>query len=339
MNAMRFFRLRFSGGLHVESRGSGEPGAAEETVASDTLSAALCVAWDQLFAGTEPEFFLDPPFRVSTAFPFVEDTFLFPAPAWWYWTEEDPRERKRLKKIRWLSQDLFKKVLDGRTLKAVDVEAFTSHIGGVPKEEAGLAAEAGARPPWAMGEQQRVSVDRLSAPREGGLFWFERLVFSPDAGLWCLVEADEERYPAIRAVFDYLGDTGIGADRNCGMGHFHVVEEGDFPRLGLSEAEGWLTLSLFNPGSGDDIDALRTGAYGLSTRAGWISGLTLGRPPVKAFTEGSWFANRPKGRVLEMFDAKESAELGLRHPVMRDLRAVSVPCRQPAWLKEKTHEA
>jgi len=333
---MQVYRMKFLSALHIDSRGSGEPDVAEEFIHSDTLSAALCLGWAALHPDVDDRFFLDPPFRVSSAFPYVGRTLLFPVPVWPIWEGLDVEERKRVKKIRWLSQGLLAQVLAGRMLSLSGIEELP---GGVAVGKAEFKADTGFAKgrPWAMGEMQRVSVDRLGIPRQGGLFFFGLQYFAPFSGLFFLAEASQKDRQNLRAAMDYLGDTGIGADRNCGLGHFRVDSD---EKVRIDEAPGaggWYTLSLFNPSTTEDLEDLTAScAYGLTTRSGWITESTVGRPPVRAFTEGSYFGERPVGRVAPLIDEKtrERFHLPISHAVLRDFRALCLPCVRPACLKE-----
>jgi len=325
---MRVFKLQFYSALHVDSKGSGEPEVAEEFIHSDTLSAALCLAWNSLYPETGDDFFLSPPFRLSSAFPYIKDILLFPTPAWNFWKETDPLERKKLKKIQWLSKGLLECVLNGHPLSLSETKIISSVI-AISQEEGDANPEALKSPPWIITERQRVAVDRLGIPGEGGLFFFALQFFAPEAGLYFMVDIEDQELPKFRAALAYLGDTGIGADRNSGLGHFAVLKETEFQMKLPSDSNAWFTLSLFNPGLEDDIEELaEESAYRLLIRTGWISGTTVGRPPIKVFGEGSRFSRRPVGRVVPMLpdEVKDKYGLPITHSAARDLRATALPC-------------
>ncbi|MBW1982611.1 MAG: type III-A CRISPR-associated RAMP protein Csm4 [Deltaproteobacteria bacterium] len=335
---MRVFRLKFHSALHVDSKGSGEPEVAEEFIHSDTVSAALCLAWSSLYRDTQDEFFLNPPFRVSSAFPYIGDILLFPAPAWNCWKEDDPVKRKETKKVRWISRELFELVLSGHSLDFSQAAVITNNV-AVSRAEAEANPELRKVSLWAIIERQRVSVDRLGIPGEGGLFSFALQFFSQASGLYILADVPDEQRARFRSALGYLGDCGIGADRNSGLGHFKVVDETEFSISLPARAEAWITLSLFNPGPDNDILTMtRQAAYGLLTRSGWISGTTIGRPPIRVFVEGSCFSEKPVGRVVPMLsaDVREKYGLQIDHCAARDFRSISLPCVKPAYLEENS---
>lgn len=333
---MRYYKLSFHSALHVDSRGSGEPETAEEFIRSDTLSGALCLSWSTIFGETNPEFFMDPPFRVSSAFPFIGDFLFYPAPAWRIWAGDlVGADRKRFKSVRWLSQGVFDRLLDGQEITSGEIDILPGGA-ALTFEEFETAPELKEARAWAMSERQRVSVDRLGVG-DGGLFFFALQFFAPSAGLWFVAGMDEAEAGRFRGALDFLGDTGIGADRNSGLGHFRVAEDEVYSPPAGRNRNGYTTLSLFNPGSKEDLDRLlNPSAYRLTTRSGWITGATIGRPPIRVFAEGSYFSVKPKGRVVEMLNqsVRERFELPIDHGAPRDFRAVFLPCAEPPCLKE-----
>lgn len=335
---MRFYRLRFPSALHVDSRGSGAPESIDEHLRSDTLSAALCLAWSAIFE-KDKGVFLKPPFLVSSAFPYIDDIFLFPVPAWPIWEDASLALRKQVKSIHWLSEDLFRQLLDGRRLYFRQCVLLPGGL-AVSEEEAACRPALKGRQVFSLTERQRVLVDRFGVAPDGGLFFFALQFFDHGAGLYFLADGAPSVLPKLRAALTFLGDSGLGADRNSGLGHFTILDEGEI-NLGMSAGDGgWMTLSLFNPGADDSIEDLTERcAYKLTTRSGWISGSTMGRAPVRVFGEGAFFASRPKGRILPTLPTGVQATLGIDigHEAPRDFRALAVPCAMPQWFKEQDH--
>ncbi len=344
---MQAYKLKFHSALHVDSKGSGEPADADGFIRSDTLSAALCIAWSTIFRDTGPDFFENPPFTVGSAFPYTGDILMFPAPAWPVWNVEDDALRKRLKAVEWISLELFEQVASGDALDFQSIR-FVSGSVAVSEQEANKYPDLCKQPPWAHTERQRVSMDRMGMQNEGGLFFFALQFFAPHAGLYFLANMAPEIRPGFRAALDYLGDTGIGADRNSGLGHFKADDGTDFPIERFKSRDGWITLSLFNPKPSETAVFKEKCAYGLTTRSGWIVNTTIGRPPIRAFTEGSYFSKKPEGRVVPMINEKVRTSIdqktggkysgSLNHSAPRDFRAVCLPCAEPEALKEVNHD-
>ncbi|MFP4585926.1 MAG: type III-A CRISPR-associated RAMP protein Csm4 [Desulfococcaceae bacterium] len=326
---MRYYKLQFASAIHVDSRGSGSPEVADEFVHSDTLSAALCLSRATVFGDWSDEFFLDPPFRVGSAFPYMGDHLLFPVPAWPIWEDMDPAERKRFKKVRWLSGPVLERVLAGKILKKDEVAILPGGIAFSSEED---TAGWENRPPWVLTERQRVRVDRLGVG-DSEPFFFALQFFSPECGLWFPASVPNET--EFRAALDFLSDSGLGADRSSGLGHFKVSSEGELALKTPKKDHGFFLLSLFNPAT-EEIPALKEkAAYGLTTRSGWISGVPIGRPPVRALTEGSFLPKKPKGRVVETLkEIKSRLPNPPAHNAPRDFRAVWFPCAKPPFLRE-----
>jgi CRISPR-associated protein Csm4 len=337
---MRVYKLKFFSALHVDSKGSSEPEVADEFIRSDTLSAAMALAWSGLFPEDgSPDFFLEPPFQISSAFPYIGNVLLFPIPIWRVWKQAPIGKRKAIKEIRWISRDLFEKVLAGNEL---DYNTGMQLPGGVALSEKEMNANPNLKKyqGWAKSERQRVAVDRLGIPNDGagGLFFFALQFFAPDSGLYLIANMDASKLNRFRASLSFLGDTGIGADRSSGLGHFSIRDESDLQMTLPSKSDGSVTLSLFNPGSDDNLKSLiKSALYGLTTRSGWIVNSTLGRPPIRVFTEGSYFSGKPKGRVVEMLptNIRKKNKLPLDHSAPRDFRTLFFPCIQPPYLEEK----
>ncbi len=337
---MKCFKLSFPSGLHVESRGSGEPDQCDDFVHSDTLSAALCIAWATLHGRQDAYFFLDPPFTVSSAFPYIGTVLFFPLPVWDIWQELDDNKffrRKELKKVRWLSMDLLESVLTGRKIDFNEVSIIADGLACSKSEEKTLHSRfpTGSRKPWKIVERQRIMVDRLGLRQDGGLFFFAQQFFAPDSGLFFLVDCQEEKLDDFRAALRFLGDSGLGGDRNSGVGHCQVKAEENFiiKKAKTAKKKGWLTISLLNPGE-EEADIADHAVYNLTRRSGWINNSTLGRPPIQTFSEGSFFRQRPRGRVVEMISGQIRKELGLPHSAPRDFRCLMLPCIEPAVVEE-----
>src|SRR5829696_2567571 len=103
-------KLRMRAPLHVGSSTLGEENT-HDYVPSDTLFSALCHAYLELYGrealeGLLARFDEEPPFLISSAFPFFEDTLFTPFPRIAPGLQFEGEERgakKRLKEVPWLS--------------------------------------------------------------------------------------------------------------------------------------------------------------------------------------------------------------------------------------------
>ena len=329
------YQLTFLSALHVDSKGSGAPETVQEFVHSDTLSAALCLAWRDVFGADDGTLFKKPPFLVSSAFPYIRDVLFFPIPVWDIWKGVDIGRRKAVKAVKWLSRSLLEDVLHGKQLD-IDTVVILPRGLAMTEEEfrrcgIGLMYQA-----WHVGERQRVHVDRLGQQAQGGLFFFALQFFAADAGLYFLVEMDSALRHKFDSALEYLGDTGLGADRSSGLGHFHIRKKQTVSLRLPETTEHYLSLSLYNPSLNENLEVLfKDGAYTLLNRSGWVHRSTIGRPPIRVMGEGSLFSAKPLGWVVEMLpqDVRQRFQLELGHAALRDYRCLSLPCTKPKALE------
>ena len=73
------YKLKFHSGFHVDSFGNNFYSKSQKFIHSDTLSSAILSLWarQKPESGTEA-FIEDPPFLLSSAFPFFEKTLFLP---------------------------------------------------------------------------------------------------------------------------------------------------------------------------------------------------------------------------------------------------------------------
>ena len=311
------YRLRFKAPFHVDSRGNDSYECAETFIRSDTLSAAMLSIWALLEPGGIAGRAKTPPFRLSSAFPFVGDILFLPRPVDSLAVSLDParlRDNKKLKKIQWLSVGLWKAVAAGFKLddaQAINVLGTLATLKTeiVPYEK-----------PWAVEERPRLAMDRATnSHAEELLFHFSRVWLHPMAGLYFLASFDNGQAQAnFEAALSLLSDEGIGADRSNGNGWFAFER---FTSLGLKEANTGksMALSLVNPDPADCRHGWLDGAaYKLVSRGGWVGGTGLRKRRLRMFAEGSVFQGPLQGRVVDV--TPDDAP----HPVYRDGRGFFV---------------
>jgi CRISPR-associated protein Csm4 len=114
---------------------------------------------------------------------------------------------------------------------------------------------------------QHNHIDRASgSAAEGLLFYTQETFFDDGVGLWFLVRAEQKDMddlilPALR----YLSDTGLGADRTTGKGHFNfeITEAPQAAAVG-DKADGWVSLSRYLPAEDEWKAEDRPLAYNLA---------------------------------------------------------------------------
>lgn len=334
MDAM-MYHLEARAPFHFGLRGVG----IEATAAygpSDTLFSALCHVVRQQFGMATLQEFLrgysspDPPLLLSSAFPYVlargeeevegwkQPAALAPGQAVRFFPRplepppgvpDDPKERKTVKKIAWVSEGIFRAWVGGESLEP---HYRQDHL--VQGERVWLTAEeltqvAGWRDEetdairlWAVGDVPRVTVDRrasTSAVYQAGRVWFP-----PGGGLWLLMRWREDWQQRGELALRVLGDAGLGGERSAGHGLF--CPHGPHPMSGLPDptpGERFVTLSLYYPSEVELADVLKGDgiSYRFQMRRGWMAspddgrdasgnpvrGQALRRKAVRMFAEGS----------------------------------------------------
>ncbi len=327
---MDCYRLSFRGPFHVDGRGVGFYESSEPFIRSDTLSAALLSTWSLLNPTNAELRATAPPFRVSSCFPYWRDRFFLPRPAASFalrLPETRLGEHKALKKIQWLTPELWKQAVVAAerwqpplTIDPAKKMAVWQGVLALPIEQAKDLPER----LWAEEERPRLAMERISnSPVEGALFHFGRVYFQEEGGLYFLVHFDDPNCRSdFEAALSLLGDQGLGADRTNGGGCFTWMQV-ETPRLPPLSNGPAISLSLVNPALEDcQNDWLQNAKYNLINRGGWIAYSGLRRKRVRMFTEGSEFARPLRGRVVDV--TPDLPDHPLPHRVFRDGRGFFV---------------
>lgn len=102
---------------------------------------------------------------------------------------------------------------------------------------------------------QHNHIDRLTGTTvEGMLFYQNEMFFQEGAGLWAFLRADRTMLDTyIRPALRYLSDTGLGANRTSGKGHFFISFEPLTSLPDVSNTNGTLMLSRYLPGKNEPL--------------------------------------------------------------------------------------
>ncbi len=343
----------------------------QESFSSDSLFAALVSVYSELYDNVreflEPFEQGQPPFLISSTFPYVGDLPLFPMPMLRLNIKTETGQRKRVKKIRYISPRIFWDVLNAENLTnqfGHDGPEYALQDGAVwlSEEELGLLpaymknkAKQVYRESkiWANGTVPRVALDRMTNASQ--VYQVGRTVFADECGLWVLAYVSNDEMAAfLNVLLSELGTRGIGGERSSGYGAFDVQEFSPdvLPNLLNLQAdtEYGLTLSRYYPRFEEIEAGVLYGehtAYTLVNVGGWMYSYGVAsqrRRRVRMIEVGS-VLNGSKTHILgqlvdvrPMYENNERLIEGIEHPVYRSGLALTVGVPQ-IWKDEHDAEA
>jgi CRISPR-associated protein Csm4 len=325
-------------GFHFGQHGLGQ----EETLLtmpSDSLFAAL-VARLAVRQGKEAveRFmapFLDdnPPFVLTSTFPFAGEVRFFPVPAKLFGAGEGEQvHSKDLKKVKFISEGVFRKVLEGKSLSGLypEAEKLQKKQVLVVKEERtslpkGMLEREG--PIWSVERRPRVTVDRKK--QTSSIYFTGRVAYAKGCGLWFGVrwlKEDATLKELFTSLLKDLGEVGLGAERSTGFGVCQIEpgEKLELPEACAETCDLWISLSRYLPCQ-DEMAALQhsQAVFVLRNVGGWVdSPLRRGqrRRAVNLLTEGSVFGELKRavpGQVVDVRPRYPTNHDPLGHAVYR----------------------
>ncbi len=329
----------------------GEHGIGQEesrpTLPSDSLYAAILARLALLRSNESVEGWVGtaenpkaPPFLLTSTFPYAGSVRFFPVPLASLRCEPPKGARhKDLKKVRFVSEKIYWRLLQGETLADVFGDATHLHGGSVwvlkdeedalpiQKDRQGKMLAVKKRRFWAVAKRPRVAVGRIV--NNSNLFHVGAVHFAEDCGLWFGVQwltQDESTHALFAALLHDLGYAGLGAERSSGYGQA-VIEKGDVLELPDLNGGMWTTLSRYLPAE-DETTALQTGAaaYQVVRVGGWMDQHNLRRRAATLLAEGAVLGPLDKPAPWgSAADVKPlTAEDAPEHPVWRLGWAVAV---------------
>lgn len=316
------YLLTFRGGLRAGTRGAG-PADTGLPLPSDTLFSALVDARRRSGAAVDawlvPFLSGDPPFLLTSAFPYAGQALFFPMPAGaarMFSAAALSARGKEIDRIAFLSLGLLKKALSGETM---DAWLFPEDETEEPAQ--GVALQGGAlwlladevpllpepfrlragrrralrfKTAWASTQVPRVTVDRAGG-LASTLSHSGRISFAPGCGLWFGVSWRTKPAPA-RADFERLllliSEDGLGGDRGVGLGAFDFTQAAPVSLPDPGARRPAYLLSRYHPREAE-LPAALAGpgtAYHLDAVEGWLrspDGPAQRRKRVHLVREGS----------------------------------------------------
>lgn len=319
MGELKIVKLRFRGPLHL---GSDVPGIGIEdslSIAhSDTLFSCLINAYAELRSGDPnavdnllaPFHKGNPPFRISSAFPFQEREndirYYLPKPMVDPLAFYDPRSGQSARKN-------YGKLI--RNLSLIRIEKFKAYwlSEGTETRMTRKDLEDASQEirnfyvPTIRPQHIRDRLTDATSIYHTGLVYF-----APNSGLYFLIEINDPSilsWDEFRAVLDLAGTNGLGGRRNHGNGAFDVTDntietlDETWQDMFNQEQNGSVNLSLYLP-EPQALKSLSPIAYQLLQRRGWsyssVTPTQTKRKTVTMFSEGSVFQSEPKGALADV---------------------------------------
>lgn len=326
MAQFRTYCLRFKGALHLSDVRE-DYGNTELQLHSDTLQAALLAALAAI--GQVPADGILP-FSVSSMFPFYQDAqgethYFFPKPFLRFNVKTDiPGLAKKLKKVRWVDQSYYEKIIQGQPLTDFGVSGMEDFQGDF------LHRQPIVSPLYHTQTLPRVKVPRHyqhpnAEDNNTEIFYMQVIRFRQDAGFYFMADGSDDGLALLERGLRVLEDEGFGTDRYVGNGHFEW-ETGNISVQTDTDGTYITNLSLFCPEHKAQLISLiddKT-SYELLKRGGWITtpgDLGKRKRFVYMMAEGSIFSN-PSGSIQQ----KGFIELGKPNIDMKP----DIPTQTPA---------
>lgn len=346
------YRLRLRGALHV-GRGSLGLEGSLPYMPSDTLFSALVTTWAQMVTEAEIATWLapftqgQPPFLLTSAFPYAGDVRLYPAPAFPAPLSLAARRGagKRFKRLSHVSEGILAGWLAGGSLESElqqtlpDGKPVANFVQGgrawVTSDERRRIARALVLPAdepetlqlWRETTVPHVVVGR--ADNQANLYHTGRVHFAAQCGLWFAVQGADETWQArIGKALALMADSGMGGLRSRGHGAFACEEWAGALALPQPQPGDYaMVLSRVAPTAAQMAALLDEGArYRLAAVGGWCGSdqeTQRKRRRVRLLAEGStvrWTGER----LGQMVDVNPTGGQGLAHPVYRYGYALAV---------------
>lgn len=328
------------GGFHFGEEGL-ELEDSSLTFASDSLFAAIVAALAEQEGAAAADDFMapfengQPPFRLSSAFPYVGHLPLLPLPRLRVKTASpDKLPRKFTKKVAFVSPAIFRRLCAGQVMDAyLDTEQAGCFLQDgtiwlTRTEAEALPVHLQNERVWLKARVPRVTLDRRSGqstPYRSG-----RVGFNEGCGLWLAVQYhDLDSRQRLELLLHHLGDRGIGGERTNGYGAYSLIVDNDLAApdkwLLPDDHNGRLLLSRFIPME-TEVALLQQAqaAYHLAMVGGWLYSpqhKPLRRKRVRMLTEGSVLPGAVEGKLVDVQpDYKD-----FPHKVYRNGLALTVP--------------
>jgi len=298
-------KLKPKSSLHLGERESFREGS-EIFIHSDTLFSAFCNSYLLLYGKNKLEDLLNqflnnqPPFLISSAFPYYNNKFYFPLPE-----NQIPKEKK-LKQKKFIEKNGFEKLISGSKIDNINESEF------FPENEI-----------ISIINSPRIALNRITNHPGENYFHFSEVFYKNNSGLFFIFELKNKNIEKnFFATLRLLADEGIGGDRTVGKGCFYQPQFDEI-EIQLPSSKSTLTLSLYSPLE-TELNDLKNSYYQILIRQGYVLSpynKSLRRKNVIMLSEGSVFPSPKIGKLLDL--TPENFSL---HKVYRYGLSFNVPC-------------
>lgn len=326
MSKFWIYKLKSYSFFHFGEQGIGIE-ETEEFFHSDSLFSAFCCAWREIKGKKGLEQMLEmfnknPPFILSSAFPFAGEILFFPKPLLPLTDLKD----FETKYIRFISQTILEALLNAEELSiyATKENLIQDGILWISEEE---RKKLPTERIWKRDLVPRVTIDR----RNSFSIYFEAgfLRFSQNCGLFFLLKPlSQDSLILVEEALNYLKDAGIGGERSIGYGQFHY-EKREIELKTPPSAQAFITLSLYHP-TKEEVEAgilYSPASYRILERRGWICSperKNQRRRSIRMLVEGSFFTGSSDKFYGDLVDLTPQKIQG--HKVYRYGYAFPLPC-------------
>lgn len=286
------------------------------TLHSDTIFGAILSSATQIYPEIFPEILEkfkkgDPPFLVSSAFPYMEcnqeKIRFFPKPLLEPQEHSNLEVSKKIRKARYVEESIFRSwIMEGEQEITRKMEDYRLQDGLLHPKNLDLQFK------FDADTIPRNTINRMTNASEN--IFYSSGVTMRGLGLFFMVRFLDEGYEdLIKGVMRFLKDRGFGGDISVGKGHF--IYELSTENIFSADGNSFITLSRYIP-LPEELDSIGDDLwYELGSKRGRSAGGEL-RREVKFFREGSSFKSLEKAFYGVIVESGEKAvEYGLAYPV------------------------
>jgi len=242
-------------------------------------------------------FATDPPFLISSAFPVAtakqNRKLLLPRPKLPPILEKDSRKRKALKRIQYLTCELFKRVAELGEKELVEAyESESYHL------EGNALVPSGYQVGWTSESRVRVGIDRSTGAHASGILFADTAKRLTEAVVYVDFRLKDYGPSWFEERLREVGRVGFGGKKSVGYGVFELEAGGEERLPQITGANAYTLLSPALPLSAE-------GWYAIEPYWGRLGEhYALAANPFKRIyyraVEGSTFRERPAGAFLDV---------------------------------------